>query len=317
MKTITVVCWNFERNGKNDPQLRCQAHELVAQYNPQLVLRQEMWGADENGSEVMYELENILGLRGWLGLRSCTAVFTDQSVFRTVREWPQTGPVWVLPPTALTLRYLPAGEGAMPVIVSSFHLNYASGANRVAEAEWLTTWADKRSTAPDGTTVRIPALLGGDANSYPEPSALEEPTLPELDRIRDEPHRAHRSYLGTKGRRMDTRPDEILRTAGLSDVAVHRADRPGGSVAALAPTVDACDTHGPDARIDRMYVTDELLPAITDVDVIRVRPELSDHHIVRLTLDGDRLAALLRQRPAHTPHASGAVTGEPEPLPAA
>ncbi|MER7047944.1 hypothetical protein [Streptomyces jumonjinensis] len=44
-KKITVVCWNFERNGKSDPELRRQAHELVAQYNPQLVLRQEMPGA--------------------------------------------------------------------------------------------------------------------------------------------------------------------------------------------------------------------------------------------------------------------------------
>ncbi|MFE7129344.1 endonuclease/exonuclease/phosphatase family protein [Streptomyces sp. NPDC057638] len=293
----TVICWNFERNGKDDPQLRRLAHELVAQHRPHLVLRQEMWGADENGATVKYELEEILGMRGWLGPRSCTAVFADQSVFRTVREWPQTGPMWVLPPTALTMRYLPAGRDALPLIVSSFHLNYASGTIRVAETEWLTTWADKRWTTAGGASVRIPALLGGDTNSYPEPSGLEEPTLPELDRIRDEPHRAHRSYPGTKGRRMDTRPDEILRTAGLSDVAVHRADRPGGSVAALAPTVDACETHGPDARIDRVYVTDELLPAITDMDVIRIGPEMSDHHLVRVSLDGDRLADVLNRPP--------------------
>ncbi|MCX4659129.1 endonuclease/exonuclease/phosphatase family protein [Streptomyces uncialis] len=304
-KKITVVCWNFERNGKNDRDLRRQGHTLVAQYNPQLVLRQEMPGADENGAAVMYELEDVLGLRGWLGPGACTAIFADQKAFRTVREWPQTGPMWVLPPTALTMRYLPAGRDAMPMVVSSFHLNYASTTTRAAETEWLTTFADKRWTTSEGETVRIPALLGGDANSYPEPSGLKEPALPALHSIRDQPHRAHRSYLEAEARRMDTRPDEILCTAGLHDVAVHCADRAGGSTAALAPTVDACDTHGPDARIDRVYATEELLSAISDVDVIRVRPEMSDHHALRLTLDSDLLADILNRHPVSSFTRSG------------
>ncbi|MFJ4689314.1 endonuclease/exonuclease/phosphatase family protein [Streptomyces sp. NPDC088789] len=303
---VTVVCWNLERNGKNDPELRRQAHELVAQYKPGLVLRQEMPGADENGSEVMYGLEDVLGLRGWLGPRSCTAVFADQSVFRTAREWPQTGPMWVLPPTVLTMRFLPAGRDAVPLVVGSFHLNYASASTRLAETEWLTTWADKRWATPEGESVRIPALLGGDTNSYPERGALHDPELPTLESIRDEPHRAHRSYPSARGRRMDTRPDEVLYTAGLHDVAHHRADRPGGSVAALAPTVNACATHGPEARVDRVYATSELLPAITDVDVIRVRPEMSDHHLVRVRLDGDQLAHILTRQPSRN-----AAAGKP------
>ncbi|ANW19642.1 hypothetical protein [Streptomyces clavuligerus] len=297
MPEITVHCWNLERNGKQDPALRLKAHELLAMDNPALVLRQEMPGADENGAAVMYELEETLGMRGWLGPGSCTAVFADQTVFRTVRTWPQTGPLWTLPPTALTMRYLPAGHDALPMVVGSFHLNYASGTARMAEAEWLTTWADKRWTTPEGDTVRIPALLGGDTNSYPEPSGLDEPPLPVLDAIADEPHRAHRSYPTPQGRRMDTRPDEVLYTAGLHDVAQHHADRPGGSTDAVAPTVDACETHGPDARVDRVYVTAELLPAVTDVDVIPVPLLMSDHHVVRLTLDGDRLADILNRLP--------------------
>ncbi|MER7049541.1 endonuclease/exonuclease/phosphatase family protein [Streptomyces jumonjinensis] len=301
MSTLTVHCWNLEQNGKQDPALRQKAHELLALDNPALVLRQEMPGADDDGAAVMYELEDVLGMRGWLGPRSCTAVFADQKVFRTVREWPQTGPMWVLPPTALTMRYLPAGWNALPLVVGSFHLNYASGTTRLAEAEWLTTWADKRWTTPGGETVRIPALLGGDTNSYPEPSGLDEPALPALDAIRDEPHRANRSYHSPDGRRMDTRPDEVLYTAGLHDVAQHHADRPGGSADAIAPTVDACETHGPEARIDRVYVTAELLPAVTDVDVIPVPLVMSDHHVLRLTLDGDLLADILNRQPVGSP----------------
>ncbi|MFD5553761.1 endonuclease/exonuclease/phosphatase family protein [Streptomyces sp. NPDC127068] len=296
-KKITVICWNLEQNGKNNAALRRQAHELLAQHSPQLVLRQEMPGADGDGAAVMYELEDALGMRGWLGPRSCTAVFADQKVFRTVREWPQTGPMWVLPPTALTMRYLPAGQDALPMVVGSFHLNYASTTTRAAEAEWLTTFADKRWATPEGGTVRIPALLGGDANSYPGPSGFVEPALPVLDSIRDEPHRVHRSYPEAGQRRMDTRPDEILCTAGLHDVAVHCADRPQGNADALAPTVDSCETHGPEARIDRMYATGELLPAVIDVDVIPVPLVISDHHALRLTLDGGLLADILNRQP--------------------
>ncbi|MFI1013041.1 endonuclease/exonuclease/phosphatase family protein [Streptomyces sp. NPDC020965] len=293
---VTVVCWNLERNGKNDRDLRHRAHERLARHSPHLVLRQEMWGADEDGSAVLYELEHVLGMRGWLGPQSCTAIFADQRVFRTVREWPRTGPMWVLPPTALTMHYLPAGKDALPLAVASFHLNYASGTNRLAETEWLTTWADKQWTAQNGETVRVPALIGGDTNGYPEPGVKGDPALPVLENIQDEPHRAHRSYLGPDGtRHMDTRPDNVLHTAGLRDVARYWATHHDGTPAAVAPTVDAYETHGPDARVDRVYATPELLPAVTDVDVCEVPLEVSDHHIVRLTLDGDHLADILNR----------------------
>ncbi|MFI2212471.1 endonuclease/exonuclease/phosphatase family protein [Streptomyces sp. NPDC020141] len=309
---VTVACWNFEQNGKSNPALRRRAHERLARLNPHLVLRQEMWGADEDGSTVLYELEEVLGMRGWLGPHSCTAVFADQRVFRTMREWPRTGPMWVLPPTALTMRYLPAGEDAMPLVVASFHLNYASATNRLAETEWLTTWADKRWATPDGESVRMPALIGGDTNGYPEPGTTGDPALPVLENIQDEPHRAHRSYLDPGGaRRMDTRPDNTLYTAGLRDVARYWASHHDGTPAAVAPTVDAYETHGPDARVDRVYATPELLPAVTDVEVLEVPTEISDHHIVRLTLDGPLLTDILNRNSDGLSGAHGA-TGIPE-----
>ncbi|MEU7180826.1 MULTISPECIES: hypothetical protein [Streptomyces] len=61
--------------------------------------------------------------------------------------------------------------------------------------------------------------------------------------------------------------------------------------------MNACETHGPDSRIDRIYTTSELLGAVVSVDVIEVPEEISDHHIVRLTLDADRPADILDGQP--------------------
>ncbi|MFF2850543.1 endonuclease/exonuclease/phosphatase family protein [Streptomyces sp. NPDC058001] len=294
---ITVLSWNYERNGAGDESMRVHAHEVLASLDPHLVLRQEMWGADANGNEIMYELEDVLGMRGWLGPGACTAVFADPATFRPVREWPLTGPMWLLPPTALTLRFTPAGRQSMPIAVASYHLNYASSANRLAETEWLTVWADKKWTRPDGETVRMPALMAGDNNSYPVPGVEGDVPLPELKAIADQPHRLHRSHYGPDGTRvMDTRPDEVLRTAGLEDVARHWATTEGGTDDAVSHTVNACATHGPDARIDRVYTSAALLGAVTDVDVIEVPADISDHHIVRLTLDADYLTDVLNHR---------------------
>ncbi|MEV0278581.1 endonuclease/exonuclease/phosphatase family protein [Streptomyces sp. NPDC050610] len=102
-------------------------------------------------------------------------------------------------------------------------------------------------------------------------------------------------------RLMHTRPDEVLRTAGMEDVARHWATTPGGHLSALARTVDGCDAHGPDARIDRMYASGGLLPAVRGVDVVEVPHDLSDHHLVRLTLDPDTLSGILNQQPDNTP----------------
>jgi hypothetical protein len=139
-------------------------------------------------------------------------------------------------------------------------------------------------------------LAAGDNNSYPIPGFESDPALPVLEEIENEPHRLHRSYVALDGTRvMDTRPDEALRTAGLEDVARHRAVKCGDR-AAVSRTVNVCETHGPDARIDRVYATPDLLAAVSGFDVIEVSEEESDHHIVRFTLDGDCLSDVLNQQ---------------------
>jgi endonuclease/exonuclease/phosphatase family metal-dependent hydrolase len=288
---INVVTLNFENNGGGDAGKRRRMYERLAELRPHLVLRQEEWDSDADGRTVAYEAEEALGLRCWLGARSCTAVYADRALFAPVREWPETGPMWVLPPTALTLRYVPAGADACPIVVVSYHLNYASSDLRAIEAQWLTTWNDKKWTTDDGRTRTLPALMGGDNNSYAQPGAAGGPPLPALAQIQDRPHHVHRSHPGPQGARIpDTRPDEILRTAGMDDVAHHLATTNG---TVLAATVEPSPTQGPGARIDRIYASTQLLPAVVRVEVLDMAG-FSDHHAVLLQLDADTLTGILK-----------------------
>ncbi|MFF8992498.1 endonuclease/exonuclease/phosphatase family protein [Streptomyces sp. NPDC014983] len=296
MSNLTLVCWNFENNGNGNPQRRRSGDELLHSLNPDIVFRQEVWDAGANGKVVFNEQARTLGLQGVLGEGSCTALFYNPAKFSAVRDWTQNrAPHYVMLPTALTLRHEAAGPEALPFNAISYHLNYASAEQRLLEAEWLTTWADKGWPTPDGRRHILPAIYAGDNNSYPTGSRGDLP-LPDLSTVKNQPHRLHRSYAGPSGERVpDTRPDIVFRTAGLEDAALYWATAPHGNPAALSRTANACDTHGPDSRVDRAYFTPELLPAITGFEVIEVDEDLSDHHILRLTLDSDQTSDILNQ----------------------
>ncbi|MFJ4623675.1 endonuclease/exonuclease/phosphatase family protein [Streptomyces sp. NPDC088812] len=288
---INAAICNFENNGGGNRALWQRMHDRLKSLDLHLLLRQEVWNAQDDGNALADAAEAVLGMAGLIGPKCCTALYHDPDLFTPVGEFPKTGPMWVLPPTVRSLRLASTAPGAVPLIVGSYHLNYGSPTTRLAEAERLTQWNDRWFKA-DGRRVHYPALLGGDNNSYPMAGVPGDPALPLLEEIRDEPHRAHRSYIRPDGvRRMDDRPDDTLRTAGLHDVARHLATT-AGRTTAVAPTVDACDTHGPDARIDRIYASTELLPAIREVEVIDMTG-LSDHHTVVVRLDRHTLTDIL------------------------
>ncbi|MBV9024868.1 MAG: hypothetical protein JO362_14020, partial [Streptomycetaceae bacterium] len=239
---INAATCNFENNGGGDRELWQRMHERLRSLELHLLFRQEMWGADANDGELASAADAMLGMSSLIGQRCCTAVYHDPAVFTPVREWPRTGPMWVLPPTIRTMHLTGTPQDAAALVVGPYHLNYASTTTRLAEAEWLTTWNDKWERRGP-RLVKAAALLGGDNNSFPTRGADGDPALPVLEAIEDRPHRAHRSYQGPDDvRLMDDRPDETLRTAGLEDVARHLALSQGiGS--ALAPTVDAGQLH--------------------------------------------------------------------------
>ncbi|MFJ6805757.1 endonuclease/exonuclease/phosphatase family protein [Streptomyces anulatus] len=299
MAKLTFVCWNLERNGVGDPEIRRTAAETLRRLRPDIVLRQEMFGADERGHTIFNEQCRDLDMQGVLGPGSCTAILFNPRRFHLVRDWSRDrGPRFVLPPTAITLRLPEAGPDSLPFNVVSFHFAYASAEQRQLEAEWTTTWADKGWQAPDGGRRVLPAIFGGDGNSYPEPGTAGDLSLPDLSAIQDRPHRLHRSRRGPDGVRVpDTEPDHTLRTAGLEDVARHWATAEGGDPAALARTVNSSATHGPDSRIDRVYVTAGLLPAVTGVEVHEVSLGVSDHHIPVVTMDSSVFADVLTGYP--------------------
>ncbi|MCA1269603.1 endonuclease/exonuclease/phosphatase family protein [Streptomyces sp. 7G] len=293
MTKLTVVCWNFERNGKGDPAVRRAADEILRRLEPDIVLRQEMLGADAKGGTVFNEQCQALGMRGVLGPGACTAIFYNPDEFDLVRDWStDRTPGFVLPPTVITVHFKEAGPDSVPVNLASYHHAYGSAQQRQLEAEWLTTWADKGWTAPDGSQIVLPLAAGGDNNSCPEPGAPGDLPLPTLSDIKDRPHRLHRSRRGPDGVRVpDTEPDHTIREAGLEDIARYWAEK--GNPSALARTVNGTATHGPDTRIDRIYVTTSLLPAVIGVEVHEVPLGVSDHHVVVWRVNRSALADLL------------------------
>ncbi|WP_146610450.1 MULTISPECIES: hypothetical protein [unclassified Streptomyces] len=168
-----------------------------------------------------------LGMRGVLGPGLCTDILYTPSRFDLVRDWSDgRGPHFALPPTAITLRPKEGGPDALPFNVVSYRLAYASAQQRQLEAEWLTTWADKGWKAPDGGHRVLPAIIGGDNNSYPEPGTPGDVPVPDLSAIEDRPHRPHRSRRGPDGVCVpDTEPDHTLRTAGLEGIARYWVNR--------------------------------------------------------------------------------------------
>ncbi|SFC57106.1 hypothetical protein SAMN05421773_104129 [Streptomyces aidingensis] len=290
--TLTMTTFNFELNGRGDRSARMRAHRRIRDAGVHLLLRQEMFDADANAKEGMYEAEQELGLRGWLSEGSYTAVFADTSVFTVLREWPSPSPVFKCQPTAVTLQLHAAGPASIPLTAVAAHLSYASPTLRAVEAELLTTFHDKKVRVLDGQSVRKSAMvIGLDANSYPHRLAPGESPLPHLDQIEDEPHRAHRSRpVPGSSRAMDTHLHDTFRTAGLTDLAQHAAHL--GESEAVHPSIPASDTHGPANRIDWLCASTTLLPALRDIEVIDMQ-NLSDHNMVLARFDHQRLAELL------------------------
>jgi hypothetical protein len=289
---LVVASFNFEQNGMGDHGRRQAAYQLLSEHGVQLLFRQEMPGADTGQQAIMYEAEEALGLRGWLGEGSATAVFADTGIFRPLGHWPSPWTGFKLAPTAVTLQLRDAGPDSTPIIAVAAHLNYAVPLQREIEAGWITTFNDKLITLPSQRRRHAVMIGGLDGNSYPHRITGAERPLPELDRIEDHPHRAHRSRIGPVGVRvMDQVPHQTLHTAGVRDVAAHLAQTPDRTTP-LDPTMLACPTHGPDARVDWLVASRHLLPVFHDVQVIDAQ-DFSDHNIVIARASRSQLAAML------------------------
>ncbi len=74
MAQLRFVCWNLERNGAGDPEIRRAAAETLRRLQPDIVFRQEMFRADERGHTIFNEQCRELDMQGVLGPGACTAI---------------------------------------------------------------------------------------------------------------------------------------------------------------------------------------------------------------------------------------------------
>ncbi|MFJ1551634.1 hypothetical protein [Streptomyces sp. NPDC088246] len=121
--------------------------------------------------------------------------------------------------------------------------------------------------------------------------------LPDGDKVEDRVHYQHRTIERAGRRVSDTRPDEILSGGDpvFTDLGLHAATvlgQPG----ALAATASLKHTdHGPAQRIDRMYCTPDLAPALTAFEVLATDDvrAVSDHALLLARFDLDVLRRVL------------------------
>ncbi|WP_181785495.1 endonuclease/exonuclease/phosphatase family protein [Streptomyces phytophilus] len=285
---LTVVQWNLESDGGPDPSSERwrRAHDILAAHGQiDIHLRQESKYSRERGHQRLHATERRLGgLRGFLSAPNphadadiATAVFIRPEKFAVLESRPRAKPWW-LHPTHVMVRL---GECPLPMNIVSFHMCWFDPDQRLTEAQWLTTLAQ-----PGMVT-----LAGGDTNSYPQ-QPDPDLTLPDWTTVTDRAHLAHRTIVEGGGRRSDTRPDEVLTTAGYVDLGRHAADHLG-QPDALTPTAGRADQGGPQ-RIDRTYAAGGLADALSGVEVVHT--DVSDHPLLITRLRRSRVERVLREQ---------------------
>lgn len=279
-ETITGVCWNVEHGVEAEA-----ACDWVTQWSPDVVFWQELQPGQED------DVQKWLGMIGYVaeprpGSTNGNALFVrDGGPFILAREHRHPAAPDRHAPANIEVR-LPRPDGTLTertLCLASVHLCHYSPAIRLAEADWLTTL-----TRPG----RL-ALIAGDFNSYTAGAQVD------WDKVTDRAFLANRTYPGMDGRRyIDDLPDRTLTTAGYVDAALWVAKHCGGAHRVLADTAghrpDKAAQGGP-RRIDRVYLSDTLAPALTGfrVGAPKELGGISDHMPLVFHLDRARLEEAL------------------------
>lgn len=289
---IRIVCWNVEHNGRGrhgGEDHRDLARDILVSIKPHVVLRQELTGAWDRGKGDLYAEANRLGgLTPFMAApregrsRNPVGVMVDPNLFFVDGEFEHDMPWKPICNPRVRLKGC-----AKPIDLASAHLCHFDPDLRATEARRLTTLADNSRSA----------LVGMDANSYPHRTDLESVALPDWDKVEDRVHYQHRTIERAGRRVSDTRPDEILSGGNpvFTDLGLHAATALG-QPGALAATASLKRTdQGPAQRIDRMYCTPDLAPALTGFEVLAnddVRA-VSDHALLLARFDLDVLRRAL------------------------
>ncbi|MDF3140979.1 MULTISPECIES: endonuclease/exonuclease/phosphatase family protein [unclassified Streptomyces] len=289
--TVDVAVWNIEADGGRNGERRDLALDILAEYNPDVVLQQEAKYSRERGGRLMHATEKRLKLRGFLAAPNpyvdadiATAVYLRAEMFHIAEQKPHAKPWWLHPCRVQAQ----LGDCPVPLNFASFHMCYYDADQRLTEAGWLTTLAE----------TGMATIAAGDTNSYPR--RAEPVALPNWEMVTDRAHMVQRTYLGADGtRRSDTRPDGVLIDAGYVDLAHHAADHLSGlGNGALAATAGFSkpDQGGPQ-RVDRGYAVGGVASALEHVDVVDTKDtrEASDHALLLYRFHRTRLERVLTQ----------------------
>ncbi|MFJ9523129.1 endonuclease/exonuclease/phosphatase family protein [Kitasatospora sp. NPDC101801] len=286
---LTIASWNIEHDGwesdgRGGGNLNrwYAAHEFLAGLGPfAAVARQEMTHSLTWRGRMAWQAGSALG--GLIPFvhptptpasRNPTGLLLDTREFWPVGEWPENKNWWH-GPTAVEVRLAGTAPDAATLVLGSVHLSSRSPHTREVEADMITGWMEGRRAV----------LVTGDMNSY---SAQDE-GLPNFDTVIDRPFTAHRTL---DGRTPHTVPDEILRRAGLVDLARYAAEQLG-QPEALAPTGSMRrPDQGGGQRIDRAYLNERLAPALRSFEV-HTDLSLSDHSLLVMTFDRQELTERL------------------------
>ncbi|MEU1273506.1 endonuclease/exonuclease/phosphatase family protein [Streptomyces sp. NPDC005799] len=289
--TVDVVVWNIEADGGRNGERRDLALDILAEYDPDVLLQQEAKHSRERGGRLMHATEKRLKLRGFLAAANphvdadiATAVYLRPEMFHVAEQKPRAKPWWLHPCHVQAQ----LGDCPTPLNFVSLHMCYFDADQRLTEAGWMTTMAE----------LGMVTIAAGDTNSYPRRS--EPIALPTWEKVTDRAHMVQRTYLDANGtRRSDTRPDGVLIDAGFVDLARHAADHLGEvGKEALAATAGFNKPHqGGPQRIDRGYGVGGVASALEHVEVVDNEDTraASDHALLIYRFHRTRLERVLTQ----------------------
>ncbi|MFE4829881.1 hypothetical protein [Streptomyces sp. NPDC056672] len=152
-----------------DLSARTATYKALRAIGPHLLFCQGMRGADADNKHVMYEASYELGLRGWPGEGSHTAVFADMSVFRPVGELRSPSTVLAASPTAVALQLDDAGLDSLPLCAVSGTVSSGRDVLRRSESLMLSRFTASMVTLPGGRRRRALVVGGFDASVCPDP----------------------------------------------------------------------------------------------------------------------------------------------------
>lgn len=200
MKVMTYNTLFAGFDGTDDRRRKLQV-EMIREVSPDILLFQEAKNFTADGSRLLYETEDLLGMRGLLATAPATGQNTAIFIKAPIRPLAfETDAIHFHHAAAIAKLDVPGLD--KPLTAISVHLCPLAAHVRLREAAYLASCASSSSYV----------LITGDFNNVP-PGAPE----PALDQL--PPHFRAR-YIGEDGK-ADRRAIKFLYEAGFVDIAEH------------------------------------------------------------------------------------------------